>query len=77
MKLSPDDTAVKQMQRKLDKMQKFIDVILGLQAAFMGHWLRTAQLSDSEQHRLSIVLSQIENYLRDADRASSTPQELS
>jgi hypothetical protein len=77
MKLSPNDKTVKQMQCKLDNMQKFIDVILGLQATFVGHWVRTAQLSDSEQHRLSVVLSQLENYLRDADRASTAPQELS
>jgi hypothetical protein len=77
MKLSPNDKTVQQMQCKLDTMQKFIDVILGLQATYMGHWLRTTQLSDSEQHRLSVVLSQLENYLRDADRASSAPQELS
>ncbi len=36
MKLSLDDKTVKQMQRKLDNMQKFIDIILGLQATFMG-----------------------------------------
>ena len=77
MILSPDDTTVKQMQDKLDNMQKFIDVILGLQAAFMGHWVRTARLSDSEQHRLSVVLSQLENYLSDTDRDSSGPQEMS
>jgi hypothetical protein len=77
MKLSPDDKTVKQMQSKLDNMQKFIDIILGLRATFMGHWVRTAQLSDSEQHRLSLVLSQRENYLSDADRASSGPPELS
>jgi hypothetical protein len=77
MKLSPDDKLVEQMQRKLDNMQRFIDVILGLQATFMGHWVRTAHLLDSEQHRLSVVLSQLENYLRDADRGSSAAQELS
>jgi hypothetical protein len=77
MKLSPDDKMVEQMQRKLDNLQRFIDVILGLQATFMGHWIRTAHLSDSEQHRLSVVLSQLENNLRDADRASSAAQELS
>jgi hypothetical protein len=77
MKPSPDDNTVEQMQRKLDNLQKFIDVILGLQAAFMGHWVRTARLSDSEQHRLSLVLSQLENYLGDADRTSSGPPELS
>jgi hypothetical protein len=77
MKLSPDDKMVEQMQRKLDNLQRFIDVILGLQATFMGHRIRTAHLSDSEQHRLSVVLSQLENNLRDADRASSAAQELS
>ena len=77
MKLSSDDNTVEQMQRKLDHMQKFIDVILGLQATFMGHWVRTARLSDSEQHRLSLVLSQLENYPGEADRASSGPPELS
>jgi hypothetical protein len=68
---------VEQMQRKLDNMQRFIDVILGLQATFMGHWVQTAHLSVSEQQRLSAVLSQLENYLRDAERASLEPQELS
>ena len=77
MKLSPDDNTVEQMQRKLDHMQKFIDVILGLQATFMGHWVRTARLSDSEQHRLSLVLSQLGNCLGEADRASSGSPELS
>jgi hypothetical protein len=77
MILSTNEATIKQMQHKLDNMQKFIDVILGLQATFMGHWVRTAHLSDSDQDRLSLVLSQLENYLGDADRASSVPPELS
>lgn len=77
MELSPADKTVKQMQCKLDNMQRLTDILLGLQAAFMGHWLPTAQLSDSDRQQFSEALAELERYLRDTVRAASGPQEFS